>query len=377
MNHKRDYYEVLGLSRTATKEEIKKAYRRLARQYHPDLNKSPDAEGKFKEINEAYEVLSDDQRRATYDRFGHAGLEGGFSDFGGFSDPFDIFERIFTGFARGARSRRGPRRGADLRYDLTITFEEAVFGAEKEIEIARMDTCPQCRGSGAEPGTSPIRCPECGGSGEVRRVQQSILGSFVSVSTCPRCDGEGEVVNTPCANCGGRGRVRTPHRIQIKIPAGVDDGTQVRLAGEGESGQHGGPPGNLYVVLKVKPHPIFQRRENDILVDLYINVAQAALGDTVSVPTIDGTAQLVIPPGTQSGKVFRIRGKGVPYLRRNGRGDQLVTTHVEIPKRLTPEQKALFEELAESLGRERVAEADERGFFDKVRDALEDAFGMD
>lgn len=377
MNGKRDYYEVLGLGRAATKEEIKKAYRRLARQYHPDLNKAADAEARFKEINEAYEVLSDEQRRSAYDRFGHAGLQGGFADFGGFSDPFDLFEQFFGGFARGARDRRGPRRGADLRYDLTIAFEEAIFGAEKEIEISRLDVCPQCKGSGAEPGTSPTRCPECGGTGEVRRVQQSILGSFVSVTTCPRCNGAGEIVNTPCANCSGRGRVRTPRRMELKIPPGVDDGTQIRLAGEGEAGQHGGPPGNLYVVLKVEPHPVFRRRDNDILMDLYINVAQAALGDTVTIPTIDGTEQLAIPPGTQSGKVFRMRGKGVPYLRRNGRGDQLVTAHVEIPKRLTPEQKALFEELSQSLGRERVAEADDKGFFGKVRDALEDAFGMD
>lgn len=377
MSDKRDYYEVLGLDRTATKEQIKKAYRRLAREFHPDLNKEPDAEAKFKEVNEAYEVLSDEQRRAAYDRYGHAGLRGGFADFGGFSDPFDLFEQFFSGFTRGTRDRRGPRRGADLRYDLTIGFEEAVFGAEKEIEISRMDTCPRCSGSRAEPGTSPTKCPECGGSGEVRRVQQSILGSFVSVATCPRCNGVGEIVTTPCTNCGGRGRVRTPRRLEFKIPPGVDDGTQIRLAGEGEAGQHGGPPGNLYVVLKVERHPIFRRRDNDILIDLYINVAQAALGDTVSVPTIDGTTQLVIPPGTQSGKVFRIRGKGVPYLRRNGRGDQLVTTHVEVPKRLTPEQKALFEELGVSLGRERVAETDDRGFFGKVRDALEDAFGMD
>jgi len=377
MNGKRDYYEVLGLGRAATKEDIKKAYRRLAREYHPDLNKDDDAEARFKEINEAYEVLSDEQRRSAYDRFGHAGLQGGFADFGGFSDPFDLFEQFFTGFRRGARDRRGPRRGADLRYDLTITFEEAVFGAEKEIQISRMDACPQCKGSGAEPGTSPTRCPECRGTGEVRRVQQSILGSFVSVATCPRCNGSGEIVNTSCANCSGRGRVRTPRCMELKVPPGVDDGTQIRLVGEGEAGQQGGPPGNLYVVLKVERHPVFRRRESDILLDLHINVAQAALGDTISVPTIDGTEQLVIPPGTQSGKVFRMRGKGVPHLRRNGRGDELVTARVEIPKRLTPEQKALFEELAQSLGRERVGEAEDKGFFGKVRDALEDAFGMD
>ncbi|MEX2684670.1 MAG: molecular chaperone DnaJ [Candidatus Sigynarchaeota archaeon] len=375
MTEKRDYYEVLGVSRSATKEDIKKAYRRLAREYHPDLNKSPDAEARFKEINEAYEVLSDDEKRAAYDRYGHAGFQGGFGDFGGFTDPFDLFESFFSGFTRGTTSRRSPRRGADLRYDLTISFEEAVFGAEKDLEVPRMETCKRCGGSGAEPGTSPIRCPECGGTGEVRRVQQSILGSFVSVVTCPRCGGEGEVVNTPCAECRGRKQVRVARKIHVKIPAGVDEGTQIRLAGEGEPGQYGGPPGNLYVVISVKPHPIFRRHENDILLDLYINVAQAALGDTVRVPTLDGDEVLTIAPGTQNGKVYRLRGKGVPYLRRNGRGDQLVTIHVAIPKELTAEQRALFEKLAQSLGREQVAASNGRGFFEKVRDAFEDAFG--
>lgn len=375
MSDKRDYYDVLGVGRSATKEDIKKAYRRLAREYHPDLNKSPDAEARFKEINEAYEVLSDDEKRAAYDRYGHAGLQGGFADFGGFTDPFDLFESFFSGFTRGTTSRRSPRRGADLRYDLTISFEEAVFGTEKDLEVPRLETCRRCGGSGAEPGTSPIRCPECGGSGEVRRVQQSILGSFVSVVTCPRCGGEGEIVNTPCAECRGHKQVRVARKIHVRIPAGVDEGTQIRLAGEGEPGQYGGPPGNLYVIISVKPHPIFKRRENDILLDLYINVAQATLGDTVRVPTLDGDETLTIAPGTQNGKVYRLRGKGVPYLRRNGRGDQLITIHVAIPRELTAEQRALFEKLAQSLGREQVAPNNGKGFFEKVRDAFEDAFG--
>lgn len=375
MSDKRDYYDVLGVGRSATKEDIKKAYRRLAREYHPDLNKSPDAEARFKEINEAYEVLSDDEKRAAYDRYGHAGLQGGFADFGGFTDPFDLFESFFSGFTRGTTSRRSPRRGADLRYDLTISFEEAVFGTEKDLEVPRLETCRRCGGSGAEPGTSPIHCPECGGSGEVRRVQQSILGSFVSVVTCPRCGGEGEIVNTPCGECRGHKQVRVARKIHVRIPAGVDEGTQIRLAGEGEPGQYGGPPGNLYVVISVKPHPIFKRRENDILLDLYINVAQATLGDTVRVPTLDGDDTLTIAPGTQNGKVYRLRGKGVPYLRRNGRGDQLITIHVAIPRELTAEQRALFEKLAQSLRREQVAPSNGKGFFEKVRDAFEDAFG--
>lgn len=379
MSSKRDYYDVLGVPRGATKDEIKKAYRRLAREYHPDLNKAADAEARFKEVNEAYEVLSDDQRRAAYDRYGHAGLQGGQGGFGGFgfSDPFDIFESFFSGFTRGASARRGPRRGADLRYDLTITFEEAVFGTEKEIDVPRLETCPRCKGSGAEPGTQPVRCPECGGAGEVRRVQQSILGSFVSVTTCPRCEGTGEVVTTPCSECHGRKQVRVTRRMEVKIPPGVNDGTQIRLAGEGEAGEFKGPPGNLYVVLNVKPHPVFRRREDDILVDLYVNVAQAALGDTVTVPTVDGETELQIPAGTQSGKVFRISGKGVPHLRRNGRGDELVTVHVTTPKRLNAEQRKLFEQLAKTLESAKVASEDGKGFFEKVRDAFGDAFGVD
>ena len=375
MADKRDYYDALGVNRGATKEEVKKAYRRLARECHPDLCKEPDAEARFKEINEAYEVLSDDQKRAAYDRYGHAGFQGGFSGFGGFSDPFDIFESFFSGFTRSASGRRSPRRGADHRYDLTISFEEAVFGTEKDLEVPRMEACPRCQGSGAEPGTTPTRCPECNGAGEVRRVQQSILGSFVSVVPCPRCGGQGEIVTTPCGECRGQKQVRVARKIHVKIPGGVNEGTQIRLAGEGEHGQFNGPPGNLYVLISVKPHPVFQRRDNDILLDLYINVAQAALGDSVAIPTIDGDETLTIAPGTQNGRVYRIRDKGVPHLRRNGRGDQLVNIRVMVPKQLSPEQKALFEKLAQSLGRERIAPEEGKGFFDKVRDVLEDTFG--
>jgi molecular chaperone DnaJ len=370
MADKRDYYDVLGVGRSASQDEIKKAYRGLARQYHPDVNKSPDAEAKFKEINEAYEVLSDQEKRATYDRFGHAGVQGRWGDFGdfgfGFSGFGDIFEDLF-GFGPRTRTRRAPRRGTDLRYDLALSFKEAVFGCEKELEIARYETCPRCRGSGAEPGTNPIRCPQCNGTGEVRRTQQSILGSFINVTTCPRCGGEGEIVTTPCGECRGQKRVRVTRTISVKVPAGVDNGTQIRLAGEGEPGMYGGPMGNLYVVLSVKPHRYFRRQDNNVILELAINVAQAALGDQVMVPTLDGDEILVIPAGTQTGKVFRLRGKGVPYLRRNGRGDQLVIVQVAIPTDLSDEQKELFKDLGKTLGKE-VIPQEEKGLLEKIMD---------
>ncbi len=366
---KRDYYEVLGVSRDASQEEIKKAFRRLARQYHPDVNRSPDAESRFKEINEAYEVLSDEQKRAAYDRYGHSGAQGGFGA-EGFSDISDIFNEFFSGFARAnAQTRRSPRRGADLRYDLKIDFLEAVFGTEKEIEIVRNETCPRCNGSGAEPGTTPVRCRTCNGTGEVRRVQQSILGSFVSVATCPTCNGTGEVITTPCRQCGGRKQVRVTRTLVVTIPPGVDTGTQIRLNGEGEPGINGGQPGNLYVVINVAPHPFFRRKDEDIIVEISINIAQAALGDEIEVPTVDGKEKLIIPAGTQSGSVFRLKGKGVPHLRRSTRGDQIVIVTVQVPQSLTAEQKRLFMELAKTLGKE-VVPQQEKGFFDKLRDAF-------
>lgn len=380
MASKRDYYQVLGVPRTAGADEVKKAYRRLARQYHPDVNKSPDAEERFKEINEAYEVLSDDQKRTAYDRFGHAGVQGptgaGYSGFGGFGFE-DIFEEFFSGFGMGSRrrARQAPRRGADLQYGLTISFEEAAFGCEKEIEILRHETCPRCQGSGAEPGTQPMRCPQCNGTGEVRQVQQSILGSFVNVSTCPRCRGTGEIITTPCSECGGHKVVQVPRTLSVKIPPGVDDGMRIRLAGEGEPGTLGGPAGNLFIAISVKPHPYFRRRDSDVLLELAINIAQAALGDEIAVPTLDGEVPLKIPTGTQSGKVFRLRGKGIPRLRRNGRGDQLVIVQVAIPTRLTDEQSQLFKELSKTLGKEVIPQT-EKGFFDKIKEALGDALGV-
>ena len=371
----RDYYEVLGVSRNASKEELKTAFRRLARQYHPDVSTAPDAEERFKEINEAYAVLSDDQRRAAYDRYGHAGVRGGANgmpdftvDFSDFADIFgDLFG--FGGFGRTSRrARNAPRRGADLQYKLELTFEEAVFGVEKEIEITRDEVCEVCHGTGAEPGTTPSRCSTCNGTGEVRQVRNTILGSMVQVSTCPTCHGTGKVISTPCHACNGRGYVRKNRHKFVKIPAGVDSGTQIRLSGEGQPGINGGLNGDLYISIKVKKHKFFRRHDNDILMDLNINIAQATLGAEVEIPTVDGPAILRIPAGTQPGKVFRMRGKGVPKLRGSGRGDQLVVINVNIPTRVTDEQRELFEKLAESLGSE--VKPQERGFLEWLKDTL-------
>ncbi|MGE5604024.1 MAG: molecular chaperone DnaJ [Nitrososphaerales archaeon] len=378
---KRDYYEVLGLSRDADENAIKGAYRRLARQYHPDVNKAPDAEERFKEINEAYEVLSDADRRAAYDRYGHAatqGFPGGGGGFGGagFPDLNDIFGEFFGGFG-GMRSAatRGPARGADLRYDLEITFQEAVFGAEKEIEITRQEPCRVCNGTGAEPGTKPMRCPQCNGTGEVRRAQQTILGQFVSVTTCPRCNGEREIVTSPCSNCRGAKRVRVTRKIVVTIPPGVDDGMRIRLTNEGEPGERGGPAGSLFIVLSVKPHPLFQRQDNDIILELPVNIVQAALGAEIEAPTVDGTEKITVKPGTQHGDVIRLKGKGVPILHTNGRrGDQLISVKVVVPERLNEKQRKLLKELGESLGLESLGK-DNRNLFERFMDAVGDALG--
>ena len=369
---KRDYYEVLGVSRSATPEEIKKAFRRLARQYHPDVNKEPDAEAKFKEINEAYDVLSSQDKRAMYDRFGHNVPSGGpgFDPFGGGADPFgSIFEAFFGGGMGGGRqTQRGPQRGADLRYTLEISFEEAVFGAEKEIEFLRLETCPTCTGSGAEPGTMPVRCPKCNGLGEIR--QRAPIFNMVTVTTCDQCRGEGTVIAVPCHECKGDGRVSQARTLTVKIPAGVDGSSQIRITGEGEAGPRGGPHGNLYVALQVQPHKYFVREGNDILLELPLNVAQAALGVEMEVPTVDGAERLRIPAGTQGGTPFRLRGKGVPHLRGSGRGDQIVVTRVSVPKKLTEQQRRLFQELEKSLDPVQIGEGQDDGFFGRLRSAL-------
>lgn len=368
MPTKRDYYEILGVSRTASDDEIKKAFRRLAKQYHPDANSGDDGMAeKFKEIGEAYQVLSDPEKRQMYDRYGHNVPQGGFGDFsGGFGGFADIMEEFF-GFGSRSAARRGPQPGAHLKYNLTIAFEEAVFGVEKELDIPRLETCPNCHGSGAEPGTTPIRCPQCHGTGEVRRVQQSIFGQFVNVTTCPRCEGEGEVVSTPCSNCRGQKRVQVTRKIKVSIPPGVDDGMQIRLSGEGEAGARGGPSGNLYVVVSVKSHPLFRREGNDLLLDMPISIVQAALGDEIQVPTLEGEAKLTIPPGTQFGKTFRIKEQGVPQLRRNGRGDLLATVQIVVPTELNEKQKALLRELARTMGK---APVEPKSVLGKVKEAF-------
>jgi len=369
----RDYYEILGVTREAGEADVKKAFRRLARELHPDVNDhDPAAEEKFKEAAEAYEVLSDPERRSIYDRYGHEGLTSGgyapsFEGFGSFSDIFEQFDTLFGGAARG-RTRRSPQRGADLRYDLTITFGEAVFGTEKTLEIPRFETCGVCKGSGAAPNTEPTVCPQCKGSGEMRRVQQSVFGQFVNVTTCGRCHGEGRIISTPCHDCHGQGRVHKTRKLTVKIPGGVDSGQQIRLSGEGESGPKGGPAGNLYVVLEVKPHRFFKREGSDIFFELPICFAQAALGDQVEVPTIDGSEMLTVPAGTQTGKTFRLREKGIPHLRGMGRGDEYVTVRVRTPTQLSPRERYLFEELAKL--EEHQIKPNERGFFDKVKDSL-------
>ncbi len=376
MNEKRDYYEVLGAARSATQVEIKKAYRSLARKYHPDVSKDPNAEEKFKGINEAYEILSDEEKRAAYDRFGHAGVSGagaGFGGFGGFSgagrDPFEIFEEVFGGFGFGGggrRSKTGPRRGADLRYDMTLEFKEAIFGVEKEIEIPRQETCTHCKGTGAEPGSKPLRCPDCNGAGEVRRQ----AGFFINITACPRCNGAGKIITSPCSGCNGRGKMLKRRKLNVKIPAGVDDGNQIRLAGEGEDGSKGGPPGNLYVVIRVKAHRFFHRVKNNIHVELAINIVQAALGDEIEIPTLNNPIARAIPAGTQTGDTITLKGLGVPRLRRDGtstsRGNQIITLQVKTPTNLTKHQRDLLLELGKTLDSQVVPQK-EKGFFDKVK----------
>jgi molecular chaperone DnaJ len=373
---KRDYYEVLGVSRDASESELKTAFRNLARKYHPDVNDASDAEEKFKEINEAYGVLSDADKRAAYDRFGHQGVRGpnggpGFEtvDFSDFADIFgDMFG--FGGFGGRSRTARrtAPRRGADLQYQVVISFKEAVFGTEKEIEVTKDERCETCAGDGAKPGTSPQTCPECQGRGEVRQTRQTLLGSMVQVTTCPVCSGRGKVIKEHCQTCSGQGKVRKTRRKKVTIPAGVDDGTRIRLAGEGQPGENNGPPGDLYLLIRVRSHKYFRRRDDDILLDLNVNVAQATLGAEVKVPTVDGDVKLKIPAGTQPGKIIRMRGKGVPHLHRDTRGDQLVIVNVTIPKNLKQEERELFEQLAEQMDSKVLPQ--ERGFLDRLKNVL-------
>lgn len=373
MTTNRDYYEILGVSRTATQDEIKQAFRKLARQFHPDVNKEPDAEDKFKEINEAYSVVSDPDKRARYDRYGRAGL----GDMGGNQDynvhVEDIFEELF-GFGMGAgRSggsrRNAPRRGRDLQMSIGLTFEEAVFGVEKDIEFDRDETCSTCRGNGAEPGTSVKTCGTCGGRGEVRQVRQTFIVQMVETVPCQACQGRGQIIEKSCHTCAGRGQERKRVNKKVSIPAGVDNGMQIRLPGEGQPGANGGPNGNLFIAVDVKPHAFFKRKGEDIILDLNINIAQAVLGSEIHVPTADGKEDVLnIPSGTQPGTIFTMRGKGVPRIRVSGRGDMRVIVNVDIPKKLTVEQRELFDKLAKTLGT--TPKPQEKGFLDWLNEAL-------
>lgn len=373
---KQDYYDILGVPRGASEDEIKKAYRRLARKYHPDVNHEPGAEEKFKEINEAYRILSDPEQKAKYDQFGHAAFEnggmgqggfGGFDGFGGFGfdDLGDIFSSFFGGTSRASNR---PQRGSDLRYEMTIEFEEAAFGIEKTIEIPRTEICPHCHGNQAEPGTPIKTCPDCNGTGQQRLVQQTPFGQIQTSRTCSRCQGQGKTFEKPCTECQGQGRVRKMRRINVKIPAGIDDGQIVRLSGQGEAGTRGGPAGDLQIIVRVKPHKIFKRQGNNVICEVPITFVQAALGDEIEVPTLEGSVKMKVAEGTQSGKIFRLRGKGIQDVRGYGRGDQLVQIKVVTPTKLTSRQKELLRQFASERGESHPEES--KSFFEKVKDAF-------
>lgn len=350
-----DYYDILGVPRGASDEEVKRSFRRLAQQWHPDVSTEAGADERFKEINEAYQVLSDPQRRQAYDLFGRAGVGGaggeGYGPFAGFGGFGDLFDSFFGGQAPGA-TRRGRRpAGADLRYDLRLTFDEAIKGVEKEISFTAMASCDRCSGTGAAPGTSPVACPQCHGSGETRQVRSTMLGQMVNVTMCGRCRGQGRIIETACGTCGGEGRLERKRSLRVSVPAGIDEGHQIRLSGEGEHGPRGGPPGNLYVVTHVEPHRVLRRQETELYFELPLSISQAALGVRLPVPTPDGEEFVEVKPGTQPGTEIRLRGRGVPHLRRSGqRGDLHVLVDVRVPARLTKRQRELLEAFAAESG---------------------------
>lgn len=374
---KRDYYEVLGVQKGASEEEIKKAYRKLAKKYHPDMN--PDdkvAEGKFKEVSEAYEVLSSSDKKARYDQFGHAGTDpnfgaGGYGGggFGGFDvNGFgDIFETFFGGGATRPRSN-GPQKGRDIERNLELTFEEAANGVEKVISVSRMESCEACNGSGAKEGTQSKTCGTCGGSGQVRTKQNTLFGSFASVTTCPTCGGEGKVIESPCTACSGKGQTRQTRKINVKIPKGIDNGQTISLREEGDKGRRGGPAGDLYITITIVPHALFERKGFDVICNVPITFIEAALGSEVDIPTLEGKVKLTIPEGTQNAAVFRLKGKGVPHLRGNGKGDQYVKIEVEVPKSLNAKQKKLLEDFGSSLGMQHFQR--KKGFFDRMMKSI-------
>lgn len=373
---KRDYYEVLGLSKSASKDEIKKAYRKLSKQFHPDINKEPDAADKFKEVKEAYETLSDDQKKAHYDQFGHTDPNQGFGGFGGgdFGGGFGGFEDIFNSFFGGGgggrrRDPNAPRQGADLQYTMTISFEEAAFGKEADIEIPREETCDTCSGTGAKPGTKVDTCKHCQGSGQLNVEQQTPFGRIVNRQTCHYCRGTGKEIQHKCSTCSGTGKVKKRRKIHVKIPAGIDEGQQMRVSGQGEPGVNGGPSGDLYVVFHVKSHEFFERDGDDVYCEMPINFVQAALGDEIEVPTLHGKVKLKVPAGTQTGTKFRLKGKGIPNVRGYGVGDQHILVRIVTPTKLTDKQKQLLQEFSEISGNAPIGDQ-EKSFFSKVKRAL-------
>lgn len=378
MATKRDYYEVLGVQKGASDDEIKKAYRKLSKKFHPDINKEADADVKFKEVAEAYEILSDPQKRAAYDQYGHAGTDpnfgggaggfGGFSGAGGFGGFEDIFESFFGGGGRSVNPN-APRQGDDLQYSVNLTFEEAIFGAEKNVQYKREETCHTCHGNGAKPGTEPTTCHKCHGAGTVNVERQTPLGRVMSRQTCDVCRGTGKEIKEPCPTCHGSGHEKNTHSVKVNVPAGVENGQQMRLAGQGEAGTNGGPYGDLYVVFYVEESDIFDRDGGEIYYELPLNFVQAALGDEINVPTVHGDVKLKIPAGTQTGAKFRLRGKGAPRLRGGGNGDQQVTVKVMTPRNLSEEQKDALRNYAKVSGHETNEQYSE-GFFDKVKDAF-------
>lgn len=370
---KRDYYEVLGLEKNASKEEIKKAYRKLSKKYHPDINKEAGADEKFKEVKEAYEVLSDDQKRDQYDRFGHTDPNQGFGgfgngDFGGFGGFEDIFSTFFGGGSSRRRDPNAPRQGADLQYTMSLEFEEAVFGKETVIEIPREENCDTCHGTGAKPGTKPETCSHCHGSGQLNTEQNTPFGKIVNRRVCNYCNGTGKMIKDKCKTCGGTGKVKKRRKINVKIPAGVDDGQQLRVSGQGEPGINGGPAGDLYVVFHVKEHEFFERDGDDIYCEVPLTFSQAALGDEIEVPTLHGKVKLKVPSGTQTGTKFRLRGKGVPNVRGHGVGDQHIHVKVVTPTKLTEKQKQLLREFSEISGT--IPDEHNESFFDKMKRAF-------
>ena len=360
MAEKRDYYEVLGVKKDATAEEIKKAYRKLTKENHPDLHPGDKAcEERFKEVNEAYEILSDDDKRRKYDQYGHAAFDpnagfgggGGFDGFGGFGGFGDIFSDIFGGFGGSTRSNpNAPRRGENVRASVNISFEEAAFGCKKEVTVSKIETCADCKGTGCAPGTTPEICPDCKGTGSVTVSQRTPFGMMQSSSPCSKCRGTGKIIHQPCKSCRGLGSIRRQHKIEVNIPAGIDDGQTISKSGGGSAGVNGGPAGDLLVSVIVRPHARFERDGTSVLLEQDISYAQAALGAEVEVPTLDGKVKLTIPEGTQPGAVFRLRGRGIPYLRGSGRGDQFVTVSIKVPKNLTGSQKELLRQFAASMG---------------------------